>query len=639
MLLIGIGTACAAAGTAGAQTFVDVSSDITTSTTWSPPNIYRLTRQIYVRNRATLTIQAGTIIASTTNVGGSLAVSRESQIFVQGTEKDPVIMTSSADRATWVGGDPKTGSYRAGPGQVGCNEWGNLTVMGRAYISTCTPGAVATPNANNVAVMEGLVEAFPGDPNVRYGGGLDDDDSGSISYLSIRYGGKVIGLANELNGLSLGGIGRETDIHHLEVMNNVDDGVEIWGGTVNLKYFSVWNVGDDSLDVDQGWRGKAQFGLVVQGYSCVGSQGGGVGDNCLEMDGAENANHQPLTTGCIYNLTVIGQPDGGDSGTEWRDNCRMQIRNSIFMHIGDEVVRFQNTESTPACVTLTGYGTGGHLDWPTTWTTDHTVFPVPNAPANPADFYRSQLPYRGNPGKLIELKDSIFFQNNAISGLSYTEADNRNVFAAGHDNWREPAVSPITSITRSGPENINGVVIRQVTSLDPRPAGEAVTSQQWAPNDGFFCSAHFRGAFAPGCNWLNNWSAAYAFNLMPRERWTDVGRSTTGANGYPVLAGSGTLVGGSPTTLTLSNAAPNSGAVLLYGVGRIDLPFAGGIVVPNILLGGTVVLGTGSGTLPINFTWPNGVAPGTDFYVQIAVVDVGAPQFFAFTNALLALTP
>jgi hypothetical protein len=79
-------------------------------------------------------------------------------------------------------------------------------------------------------------------------------------------------------------------------MNNVDDGIEIWGGTVNLKYFSIWNIGDDSFDVDQGWRGKAQFGLIVQGYSLDANQGSGVGDNVFETDGAEDSDAQPVTT-------------------------------------------------------------------------------------------------------------------------------------------------------------------------------------------------------------------------------------------------------------------------------------------------------------------------------------------------------
>jgi hypothetical protein len=83
----------------------------------------------------------------------------------------------------------------------------------------------------------------------------------------------VLGLTNELNGLSLGGIGRAPDIHHVEIMNNVDDGVEIWGGTVSTKYMSVWNVGDDSFDVDQGHRGEHRFILIVQGYSLDVVQG------------------------------------------------------------------------------------------------------------------------------------------------------------------------------------------------------------------------------------------------------------------------------------------------------------------------------------------------------------------------------
>ena len=148
-----------------------------------------------------------------------------------------------------------------------------------------------------------------------YGGGDDDYDAGNLSYLSIRYAGRVVGLSNELNGLSLGAIGRNTKIHHIEVMNNVDDGIEIWGGTVDLKYVSIWNVGDDSFDVDQGWRGRAQFGLIVQGYSRNASQGSGLGDNIFEFDGAENSDAQPRTRAAIYNFTTIANTESGDGTT------------------------------------------------------------------------------------------------------------------------------------------------------------------------------------------------------------------------------------------------------------------------------------------------------------------------------------
>ncbi len=134
------------------QSQVLVSTDITTSTTWTANNVYNLQNQIFVQPGATLTIEAGTVIASTTNIGGSLAVCRGAQIFVLGNEKQPVVFTSAADRATWTGGNPRTGRWRAA-----ANEWGNLTIMGAAYISeNAVGGNVATLNANNTGVMEGL---------------------------------------------------------------------------------------------------------------------------------------------------------------------------------------------------------------------------------------------------------------------------------------------------------------------------------------------------------------------------------------------------------------------------------------------------------------------------------------------------
>ncbi|MFM7806580.1 MAG: hypothetical protein ACKPEA_01450, partial [Planctomycetota bacterium] len=348
--------------------------------------------------------------------------------------------------ATWSSGNPQTGTWRAA-----ANEWGNLTIMGSAYISEnlAATGNTPAPSPSNFAFMEGLVEAFPGDTSVRYGGGNDDDDSGSVRYVSFRYGGKVIGLNNELNGLSLGGVGRATEIDHVEIMNNVDDGIEIWGGTVNLKYFSIWNIGDDSLDIDQGWRGKAQFGLIVQGYSVIPAsspQGSGIGDNAIEMDGAEQSDYQPVTTGTLYNLTVIGQPVGGDHGTAWRDNCRMQIRSSIFMDLGEQLVRNDNVDGDGGA----GYGFNGTLSWANTWTTAYNVFSTVNAPANPAAFYTAQV-----DGNLNEVRDSVFFRNQNAS--AYTEATARGVLPANGTNLNVQIASildpdaPIQSITRGTP--------------------------------------------------------------------------------------------------------------------------------------------------------------------------------------------
>ena len=493
-----------------------VSQNISTSTTWTADNTYNLQTQIYVLPGATLTIQPGTVIASTTNLGGSLAICRGARIVANGTNDLPIIFTSKADVATWTAGNPKTGTAR-----VAMNEWGNVTVMGRAYVGKYGNGAPSTntaaPSAANFAQMEGLTGSSSTDPNVIYGGGDDLDSSGTFSYVSLRYGGKVIGLGNELNGLSLGGIGKETVIDHIEIYNNVDDGIEIWGGTVNVQYFSIWNIGDDSLDIDQGWRGKAQFGLIVQGYSGNASQGSGTGDNILEIDGAEKSDAQPVTTGVVYNLTCIGQTGstGGDTAVEFRDNANLQVRNSIFMDVGEQVFRNINTDGE-ATGGQTGYGHNGTLSYAARWTTPYNTYSTVNAFANPASAYQAQV-----DGNLIDVRDCVFYNN--LNASAYTEANTYGVFTSGNNvnsgtSAANPTAMPIAAITKGAAVNPNGsLIIRPVTSIDPRAAGAAVTSVGTAPNDGFFEQAQFRGAFSSTGNWLCGWTAvdAYGINVAP----------------------------------------------------------------------------------------------------------------------------
>jgi len=552
------------AGLAGSAQAAEilVTTDISVSTTWTADNTYNLQDQIYVLPGATLTIEAGTIVASTTNLGGSLAVCKGAQIFVQGTACDPVIITSKADVATWTNGDPKTGVWRES-----ANEHGNLTVMGAGYISeNATAGNVPTPDANNVAAMEGLVEDFPGDTKILYGGGNDDDDSGSISYLSLRYGGKVINLNNELNGISLGGLGRGTDVHHVDVMNNVDDGAEVWGGTVNLKYFNIWNIGDDSFDNDQGWRGKAQFVSIVQGYSLDAAQGSGVGDNCFEIDGAEDSDWQPVSTACVYNATVIGQPVAGDHGTAWRDNARYQFRNCVFMDLGEQLVKLDNVDGDGA----NGYGFNGTLSWADTWTTDWNMVPAhANDPANPADFYKSQV-----DGKLAEIKDSVFFSN--LHASAYTEATARGVFDVANNNvlipgdsTNNPGDAPIVKVTR-GPEVIKGGLLKlyPVIGLDPRPANEALVSVGTAPNDGFYTQAQYRGAFAPNATpWIVGWTACDAFGFLDIDLGTVYCDEAQNPNNAADISIDTTDSSACSINVTLSNGPPNQFVYLLVGNG------------------------------------------------------------------------
>jgi len=453
------------------------------------------------------------------------------------------------------------GSKFTGTPRTIVNEWGNITIMGRALISSShkndgstvqsydeTEDLVANPVNNtlnptgsNKANMEGLVGIATGDAKVIYGGNDDNDDSGSLAYVSLRYGGKVVGLTNELNGLSLGGIGRNTDIHHIDIFGNVDDGIEIWGGTVNLKYVNIWNIGDDSFDVDQGWRGKAQFGLIVQGYGTQAAQGSGAGDNIFEIDGAERSDAQPVTTAAIYNFTAIGQPGstGGDHGTAWRDEARVQYRNCIFMDLGEQLVREEASETGTGSWRYSIAGTPTFAQvWTTAYTDSHVLAAAAAFNRNPGDSvgdlqnrYQGQSAGNangldGDPGAgsttvtgqgfLAEITDSVFYNNLFASAYSNTDgADAQGVTISGGSNFAKANIvagsSPITTLTRETPAAFNSLVMANVATLDPRAANDAVTSVGTAPLDGFYTPAKWRGAFSSTVNWAKGWTAADAY--------------------------------------------------------------------------------------------------------------------------------
>jgi len=631
-----------AAGTADAADVV-VTTNITTSTTWHNTDTINLHAQIFVEDGATLTIEPGTVIASDGVVpgdpGGGLVVARGGKIYALGTQTDPIIFTSKIDVGTWAvdvthptGKNPKTGTWHEG-----ANEWGNLSIEGRAYISE---NAIATntlaPNSANYGELEGLVLP-PGDLKGRYGGGNDNDDSGTVKYVSIRYGGKIVTLNNELNGLSLGGIGRGTDIHHVEIMNNVDDGIEIWGGTVNLKYISIWNIGDDCLDIDQGYRGQIQNVLEVQGYSIDAAQGGGVGDNLNETDGAEDSFYQPVTTTTIYNLTAIGQPapGAGDHGAAFRDNARVQYRNSIFMDLGDRLVSFDNTDGDGG----DGYGVAGTLSWASTWTTDSSVTSAVNpfngtTEISPAQAYTAQ-----QPGKLNEIKDSVFFRN--LSASAYTEATavgvlppdgtNNNVLVASVLD----SAAPIQAIVRGSPVTKGGLIMLPVVSLDPRPKNEALTSVASAPAAGFFTPEPYRGAFAPNETWLTEWTASDAFGFTnDTSQWRNLGCELDGAGGLPELLGAGPASSGSANSLALINARPSSLAILFVSTSNTPTPFKGGSLKPIPILLQVAVVTSGDGEITLPFLWPAGIPAGTAFFFQYGIDDTDAVKNVALSNAL-----
>lgn len=185
-----------------------------------------------------LTIEAGvTLFAS----GGSdyLLVNRGSQLFAEGTASQPIIFTSRQN----VEGTTTVDSQ---------GQWGGIVLAGRAPQANCQLTAPVT--------CTGTVEGT----SAFYGGNEIGDNSGRLRYVQIKFSGFEISPGNELQGLTMAGVGNGTTVEYIHVHNSSDDGIEIFGGNVNLRWIVITGADDDGFDTDTGWRGAAQFGIVTQ---------------------------------------------------------------------------------------------------------------------------------------------------------------------------------------------------------------------------------------------------------------------------------------------------------------------------------------------------------------------------------------
>ncbi len=269
---------------------VVVDSDITANTTWSSDSVYNLDGRIFVTDGATLTIEAGTLIKANAGSGANasvLVITRGSKIEAVGTATEPIIFTSASDNIQFG----ETAGTNLDQNDRGL--WGGLIVLGNAPSSF--------DGDAESAQIEGLPTDTDGDKGL-YGGSDAADDSGTIQYVSIRHGGALIGEGNEINGLTLGAVGSGTTVDNVEVVGNVDDGIEFFGGTVNATNLFVWAVGDDGLDIDQAYSGTIDNAIVVQGN---------VSDHALEIDGPEGSLAGAYT---LTNATLIGLDNNVENG-------------------------------------------------------------------------------------------------------------------------------------------------------------------------------------------------------------------------------------------------------------------------------------------------------------------------------------
>jgi hypothetical protein len=300
--------------------------------TWSSDFTYRLDGRVFVNEGQVLHIEPGTIIQGKQSKAvedtGTLIVARGGQIDASGEPENPIVFTAEGD---------------ADPSSISPSEfedrgfWGGVIVLGHAPNNVGEGGA----GVNNV---EGLGDL----PRAAYGcGGGDfscdeDDSSGTLEYVSIRFGGFEITPGNEINGLTMGSVGEGTTISHVEVASNLDDGFEWFGGTVNADHLVASFVGDDSYDIDQGYGaddgGDLQYLLAVQGYG-GGNRAGEHDSGDDSFPGGEGSD--PTADPQICNATYIGAPDG-DVALKLRDNFGGDYFNSLFTGFPTGVVEIED---------------------------------------------------------------------------------------------------------------------------------------------------------------------------------------------------------------------------------------------------------------------------------------------------------
>ncbi|MFZ1518314.1 MAG: T9SS type A sorting domain-containing protein [Ignavibacteriaceae bacterium] len=289
-----------------------ISGNITVNRVLDKNKVYLLQGFVYVKDGATLTVPAGTLVLGESSTQGSLIVERGGKLIANGTAQEPIVFTSQQPAGLRSRGD-----------------WGGIVLCGRA--------ANNRPGGN--FVVEGNIGSIAGYGDLGYVQD-DNDNSGILRYVRIEFSGIPFTPNNEINGLTLGAVGRGTTLEHIMVSYNGDDGFEFFGGTVNAKYLISYKNYDDDFDTDFGYSGKIQFGVVVRDpqLADVSRSEGFESDN----DGS-GTTASPRTSPVFSNMTVVGPKRLATdvSGTNFhadfyygihhRRSTRLNLFNSVFM--------------------------------------------------------------------------------------------------------------------------------------------------------------------------------------------------------------------------------------------------------------------------------------------------------------------
>ncbi len=399
-----------------------LSANVTTDTTWTADTLYVMQDAVFVQSGATLTIEPGTVVLGTGS--NALIVEPGSKLMAVGTEMKPIVFTSAQER-----------------GERGAGDWGGIILAGNAPLNVGGDGTSQVEGAESVV----------------YGGDDPNDSSGMLRYLRIEFGGFEFSADNELNGLSLHGVGDGTVIDHVQVIRNEDDAIEWFGGTVNVKYAVFTGNADDSIDCTEGAQFKVQFAVVVQE--------GLDADHGIEFDSWEfGEDNEPRATGQMYNVTLIGSGDTGPKGDDG-----MKLRRGFAGNLHNFIV----------------YGfreTGLDIDSESTYV-------------------------QANNGGLV-FANSIMFNNGSWTGQPNIKEDAEGDWQ-GSDVWflqdqeMNRAVDPMLA------SPFFSSIKPNLAPLPGSPAREA-SYVQAPPSDGFFDQVDFIGGVNPNDDWTQapwvNWS-------------------------------------------------------------------------------------------------------------------------------------
>jgi hypothetical protein len=471
------------------STLLDANGELKNDAIFTCDTTYILDVRAHVQAGKTLKIAPGTVIKGRPGTGPStetaLIIERGGKIDACGTVDCPIVFTAEAD--------PLDGTYSLD----NKGKWGGLVILGRATnnLLVAKNGVYNPPTTSGKLAIKdgvGVIEGF-NNPSPKYWFGADingtpaeafndNDNSGNLKYVSIRFSGAILEIGNEINGLSLGSVGRGTTIDHIEIISPADDAIEFFGGTVNVKYVSVLYGNDDMFDWDLGYSGRAQFLFGLKAPNTFNSDS----DNGFEADADDNkSDYTPRSHPIIYNATFIGNDKAtfsspGDNSALAAINAKEytegEIYNSVFANFRRGFNLAKLATARP-----------GLKEAYDNWT---------NVNPEPA-------------GQRLKVKCNTFLQPAGTEDFTF---DVTTVVPAGADRTQFattdknvvstttiPGFDPALAITLPS-------IVTNAPDAIPNPA-LTITGCPTPAADGFLIAAPYRGAFGPNSkNWLSDWT-------------------------------------------------------------------------------------------------------------------------------------